>query len=158
MYAESIMDLHPWDLWRKDGTPQPWTQGILDVLEGIRREYPNHMIANHLYIHAVEASQSPTDGNAAARNLSGSVPGAGHLVHMPAHIYIRTGEYHKCTEVNVQAVDVDSIYISACHAAGAYPLAYYPHNFHFICACAAMETFALLGQHSASLPRLRQDF
>jgi tetratricopeptide (TPR) repeat protein len=139
LYAESIMDLHPWDLWDKDGTPKEWTTEIISTLEGILARDPGHVIAKHLYIHAVEASHSPEDGTSVAQSLEGQVPGAGHLVHMPTHIYIRTGDYHRCTELNVQAVEVDSVYVSACHASGAYPLGYYPHNFHFICACAALE-------------------
>lgn len=139
MYAEAMMDIHPWDLWDKNGEAKPWTPEILRVLRQVRQEDPNHVISNHLYIHAVEASHEPEIGNESATLLSGMVPGSGHLVHMPSHIYIRTGDYKTCTDVNTKAVEVDSIYVSACHAAGVYPLAYYPHNFHFICACAALE-------------------
>ena len=146
LYAESIMDLHPWQLWDDQGQPYEWTAEILTVLEGIRQRNPGHAIGNHMYIHAVEASKTPQLGNEAALFLETSVPGAGHLVHMPSHIYIRTGEYNACSRVNEQAISVDSIYVSACHAAGAYPLGYYPHNFHFLCACAALE-----GKGSAAL-------
>ena len=139
LYAEALMDLHPWDLWEKTGEPKPWTPQILDVLKSVSATDPENAIANHLYIHAVEASHTPQTGNKAASLLADKVPGSGHLVHMPSHIYIRTGEYHSCSEANLKAVYVDSNYVDACHAAGVYPLAYYPHNFHFICACAAME-------------------
>jgi tetratricopeptide (TPR) repeat protein len=139
MYAESMMNLHPWDLWDKQGNAKEWTNDILAILRGILDEDPQHAIANHFYIHATEASHKPSMGNDAAKRLEGIAPGAGHLVHMPSHIYIRTGNYKDCTRVNIDAVNVDSVYTTACHAAGAYPLAYYPHNFHFLCACAALE-------------------
>jgi len=89
-------------------------------------------------------------GNEAAKTLEDIAPGAGHLVHMPSHIYIRTGKYNDCSRVNADAVNVDSVYTTACHAAGAYPLAYYPHNFHFLCACAALEGNGRLA-YSASI-------
>ncbi len=139
LYAESLMNLHPWDLWDKEGNQKEWTTEILSILRGIHKDDPTYAIGNHLYIHAVEASHNPDMGNEAAALLEGIAPGAGHLVHMPSHIYIRTGKYSDCTRVNVEAVNVDSLYTTACHAAGAYPLAYYPHNFHFLCACAALE-------------------
>ena len=139
LYAESLMNLHPWDLWDKEGNQREWTAQILDILSGIRKDDPNHAIGNHFYIHAVESSFKPEMGNEAANLLEDIAPGAGHLVHMPSHIYIRTGKYKDCSRVNVDAVNVDSVYTTACHAAGAYPLTYYPHNFHFLCACAALE-------------------
>ena len=149
LYVESVMDLHPWDLWDKEGNPRPWTPGILKELEGVRKQDPNHAIVNHMYIHAVEASFEPSLGYDAADRLADVAPGAGHLVHMPSHIYIRTGDYRECTVANVDAVEVDSVYVSACHAAGAYPLGYYPHNFHFLCACAALEGDARLAYDAA---------
>ena len=149
LYAESIMDVHPWDLWDEEGEPKEWTVEVLDVLGNVRKNDPDHAIANHFYIHAVEASFQPELGNEAAERLYDIAPGAGHLVHMPSHIYIRTGEYHKCVEGNIKAVAVDSAYVSACHAAGAYPLAYYPHNFHFLCACAALEGSGQLAYEAA---------
>lgn len=138
-YAEALMDEHPWDLWQKDGSPQPWTAEILTTLQKNLAKSPNHAATNHLYIHAVEASSTPEIGSIHADRLGSIMPNAGHLVHMPSHIYIRTGEYHKGTLANQQAVTVDSLYVSACHAAGIYPLAYYPHNYHFLSACAALE-------------------
>jgi tetratricopeptide (TPR) repeat protein len=149
LFAESLMDIHPWDLWTFAGEPQPWTPEILQTIEGILARNPDHIAAIHLYIHATEASPSvpgthsngysPEKAKAYAAKLPSLAPGAGHLVHMPSHTYIRTGDYHDGTIVNSMAVEVDSIYVSACHAAGAYPLAYYPHNFHFLAACAAFE-------------------
>ena len=139
MLAEAIMDAHPWDIWTFEGEPRPWAPEILEILEGILQRNPKHIAAIHFYIHATEASQTPEWAKAHAARLPELAPGAGHLVHMPSHTYIRTGDYHLGSEVNVAAVNVDSVYVSACHAAGVYPLAYYPHNFHFLAACAAFE-------------------
>jgi tetratricopeptide (TPR) repeat protein len=139
IFAESIMDLHPWDYWNKDGTPQPWTPELLSVLESVIKRNPDHIGANHFYIHSVEASKNPWKGLASANRLRFLVPGAGHLVHMPAHIYIRTGQYHEGTLANMRAVKSDEEYISQCRQQGFYPLSYYPHNYHFMCATAALE-------------------
>lgn len=139
-YAESIMNLHPWDLWEKDGTAKAWTPGILNILEQVLKINPNHPGAHHFYIHAVEASNNPEKGLRSAQVFDEDlVPGAGHLIHMPSHIYIRTGDYHKGTLSNIRAISVDSNYVSACHAQGAYPLAYYPHNYHFMAGTATLE-------------------
>ncbi len=140
LYAESLMNLHPWDLFDADGLPKAWTPEIIQVLEKILIEHPMHSGAHHLYIHAVEASNNPQKGLASAQLFdNGLVPNSGHLVHMPSHIYIRTGDYHKGTVSNINAIKVDSTYITACHAYGAYPLAYYPHNIHFMAATATLE-------------------
>lgn len=140
IYAESMMNLHPWDLYEFDGTPRPWTAEIVSTLERVIEMAPTHPGAHHFYIHAVEASQTPDRGLTSARLYDeGLVPGAGHLVHMPSHIYIRTGHYHKGTQANINAVKVDSLYTTACHAQGVYPLAYYPHNYHFLAATATLE-------------------
>ena len=149
-YAEALMDEHPWDLWRKDGSPQPWTPEILSILKDNLTKAPNHPASNHLYIHAIEASLNPAVGIPNADRLGDLMPGAGHLVHMPSHIYIRAGQYHKGTLANLKAVTVDSLYVSACHAAGIYPLAYYPHNYHFLTACAALEGNSTLALESAN--------
>lgn len=140
LYAESIMNLHPWDLWDKAGNIKEWTPAILETLDQILEKHPEHPGAHHLYIHAVEASNQPEKGLGSAGILDGGlVPGSGHLIHMPSHIYIRTGDYHKGTLANINAVKVDSTYLTACHAYGAYPLAYYPHNDHFLAATATLE-------------------
>ena len=139
MFAESIMDLHPWDYWLKDGTQKPWTHEILSTLESVIERKSDHCGANHLYIHAVEASKNPERGLASADRLRQLVPGAGHLVHMPAHIYIRTGKYHEGTLANKRAVKSDEAYINQCNQQGFYPLAYYPHNYHFMWATATLE-------------------
>lgn len=139
LYAESLMNLHPWDLYTKRGIAKPWTPQITDLLEMILERNPEHPGANHLYIHAVEASDSPERGLASADRMGNIVPGIGHLVHMPSHIYIRTGHYHQGSEVNERAIVVDSLYLENCQIQGMYPLALYPHNIHFLAATAAME-------------------
>ncbi len=139
LYAESLMNLHPWNLWLKTGEPQPWTPQIIDILEGILRKNPRHAQAVHLYIHATEASSNPERCLPYANTLRALIPGSGHLVHMPSHTYINTGHYHEGVLANERAVQIDSQYIEACHVAGVYPFGYYPHNWHFLTACAALE-------------------
>jgi tetratricopeptide (TPR) repeat protein len=139
LFAEAVMDLHPWDYWLKDGTPQPWTEEILITLEYVLTVDPDHMGANHLYIHAVEASKNPDRGIPSAERLAYVAPGAGHLVHMPAHIYIRVGNYHEGSLANKMAIKSDEEYLSQCYQQGLYPLAYYPHNYHFLWATATLE-------------------
>ena len=139
MFAESLMDQHPWDLWAHDGTAKEWTPEILAALESSMRTWPDHPGAHHFYIHAVEASRDPERGLPSADLLRDRVPASGHLVHMPSHIYIRTGRYHDGVLANKRSVRVDSGYTAACHAQGMYPIAYFPHNIHFLSACAAME-------------------
>lgn len=138
-YAESLMDLHPWDLWEHDGRPKPWTPGILATLEKLMVRNPSHIALNHYYIHAVEASRTPERGLKSAAILRTVAPRASHLVHMPAHIYIRTGDYHEGSLSNWQAVKVDSLYLMGNHAQGAFPLNYFPHNYHLLVATATME-------------------
>ncbi|TRO65227.1 tetratricopeptide repeat protein [Christiangramia sabulilitoris] len=154
IYAESLLDMHPWDLFDKQGQPKEWTPEIVSLLENILRQNPKHPGANHFYIHAVEASNTPERANASAKIFDdGLVPGAGHLVHMPSHVYIRTGEYHKGTLANIRAVEADSAYVTQCHAQGAYPLAYYPHNYHFLAATATLQgnaEWAMIGAQKLS--------
>ncbi|MES2797980.1 MAG: hypothetical protein V4683_18580 [Bacteroidota bacterium] len=153
LFAESLMDLHPWNLWNKDGTIQPWTSEILAVIEKCLQLEPRHPGANHFYIHAVEMSKHAEKALASADLLLDLVPGAGHLVHMPSHTYIRIGRYHEGVVSNQKAVLVDSLYVEACHAQGVYPLAYYPHNYHFISACATLSgesKLALEGAYATS--------
>ena len=142
-FAEALMDLHPWDLYTHFGEPKEWTGEIVVLLESIIRRSPRHPGANHLYnhlyIHAVEASSKPDQGLKSARTLENLVPGSGHLTHMPSHIYIRTGHYHEGSLANERAIVADSLYIVNCRAQGLYPLAYYPHNIHFLAATAALE-------------------
>ena len=140
LYAEALMDLHPWDIWDQDGNPHEWTPALLTVFDQVFKIDSVHPGAHHLYIHSVEASATPELGLTSARLYDEDlVPGAGHLVHMPAHIYIRTGDYHKGTLSNLRSVEVDSSYLSNCYAQGAYPLTLYPHNYHFLSATATLE-------------------
>jgi tetratricopeptide (TPR) repeat protein len=140
LYAESIMNLNPWGLWKLDGTPWEGTPEILRVLESVIRRDPNHMGAVHYYIHSVEASRSPERALAGANKLASLAPAAGHLVHMPAHIYIRTGDYESARRTNVDAARVDETYIKTTGmAGGVYSLMYYSHNLHFIAAAAGLE-------------------
>jgi len=153
LFAESLMDLHPWNLYQKDGTIQPWTPEILTVIEKCLQLEPDHAGANHFYIHATEMSNHAETALASADLLRDLVPGAGHLVHMPSHTYIRIGKYHDGVVANQKAVLVDSLYVEACHAQGVYPLAYYPHNDHFISACATLSgesKVAMLGANATS--------
>ncbi|AUP77710.1 hypothetical protein [Flavivirga eckloniae] len=154
LYAESLMNLHPWDLNEKDGTEKPWTVEIVALLEKLIAQNPKHPGAHHFYIHAVEASRTPERSNISAKAFDdGLVPGSGHLLHMPSHTYIRTGEYHKGTLSNIAAVKADSAYVTTCHAQGAYPLAYYPHNYHFMAATATLEGnshWAMVGANKVS--------
>lgn len=138
LYAEALMDTMPWDYWTEEREPKPVTHKVLDTLESILERNPDHPGANHLYIHAVEAVR-PQQGVGAADRLGSLVPGSGHLVHMPSHIYIRVGRYHDAAIANQKAIAVDNDYITQCHAQGVYPLAYMPHNHHFLWFAATME-------------------
>jgi len=139
MYAEAWMNTMPWDYWSASGQPKPETVEVLNALERIIARSPRHPLALHLYIHATEASKTPGLAEKAADTLATLVPGAGHLVHMPAHTYWRVGRYHDASEVNVKAAAVDESYIKQCNAQGFYPAAYYPHNIHFLWAASTME-------------------
>lgn len=140
LYAESLMNLHKWDLYDKSGGIKVWTPKILSTLESVFEKNAEHCGANHFYIHAVESSNKPEAGLRSAQLFDeGLVPNAGHLVHMSSHIYIRTGDYHKGTIANINAIKVDSSYVAACNAQGAYPLVYFPHNQHFMAGTATLE-------------------
>jgi len=140
LYAESLMNLHPWDLQDKEGNDREWTPEIISILKNCIAQYPKHPGAHHFYIHVVEASNTPERALMSAELFDqGLVPNAGHLIHMPSHVYIRTGDYHKGTLANIEAIKVDSAYVTSCNAQGAYPLAYFPHNQHFMAATATLE-------------------
>jgi tetratricopeptide (TPR) repeat protein len=138
IYAESMMDLRPWGLWKLDGTPSEGTPEIISVLESVLARWPEHVGANHYYIHAVEASPHAAWGLPSAERLGTLVPNAGHLVHMPAHIYARLGDFEAAAKSNEVAAAVDIAYINANNVQGIYPLMYYSHNLHFL-AYAAMQ-------------------
>jgi len=139
LFAEAGMNLHPWGLWHVDGTPEEGTEEIVATLESVLKRDPNHLGAIHYYIHTVEASNSPERALAAANRLASIAPAAGHIVHMPAHIYIRTGDYAAAVKTNEEAAAVDRAYIKASGAQGIYPMMYYSHNLHFIAMCSAMN-------------------
>jgi tetratricopeptide (TPR) repeat protein len=138
MHVEALMDTMPWDYWREDGQPKPATETVLAELHEVLQVAPDHPMANHLMIHAVEAVH-PEQGLEEAVRLADLTPGAGHLVHMPAHIYIRLGRYHEATLANQRAIAADQRYLAQAHAEGEYPLAYVPHNYHFLWATATLE-------------------
>ena len=139
LFAESLMNTMPWDYWIDADSPKPLTVEAIETLEKVMARNPRHPMALHLYIHAVESSSQPERAEAAADILLDLVPGAGHLVHMPSHIYWRVGRYADASESNIMAAAVDEAYIAACNAQGFYPAAYYPHNIHFLWASSSME-------------------
>ena len=157
LFAESGMNLHPWGLWMLDGSPREGTEEIVATLESVIKRDPNHLGAIHYYIHSVEASKSPERALAGANRLAAMAPAAGHIVHMPAHVYIRTGDYAAAVKTNQEAAAVDQAYIKASGAQGIYPLMYYSHNLHFVAMCSAMngdyaeanKNAALLAAHVA---------
>ncbi len=152
LYAESLMDLRPWQLYANDGTPNEGTAEIVDVLETVLRKNPNHVGANHYYVHATEASLAPERALASARRLETLVPAAGHLVHMPAHTYMRTGDYAGAVKANARAAEVDRRYIAETGADGVYPAMYYNHNLDFLVSAAMMTgQFAEASKTSAIL-------
>ncbi len=139
LYAEALMVQQPWDYWTADGRPKGRAEDIVTALERVLAKDHDHAGACHYYIHAVEASSRPERGLPCAERLAGLAPGAGHLVHMPAHIYLRLGLYDKATEHNVHAVSVDHDYLAERPLSGIYPAGYYPHNLHFLWAALTME-------------------
>jgi tetratricopeptide (TPR) repeat protein len=139
LFAEAGMNLHPWGLWHQDGTPESGTEEIVATLESVIKRDPNHLGALHYYIHTVEASNSPERALAAANRLAALAPAAGHIVHMPAHIYIRTGDYAAAVKTNQEAAAADRAYLEATGVEGIYPMMYYSHNLHFIAMCSAMD-------------------
>ena len=149
LYAESLMDLRPWKLWKQDGTAEPGTEEILSVLESVLKRNPGHLGANHYYIHAIEGSPHPERALPSAARLETLAPASGHLVHMPAHIYMRTGDYARAETANEKAAEADRAYISRTHAEGIYPVMYYNHNLQFLAAAAMMEGKADVAKKAA---------
>jgi tetratricopeptide (TPR) repeat protein len=141
MHAEALMDLQPWDYYDAAGQPKGNTAQIVSTLESVMAKAPTHAGALHLYVHAVEASNDPQRGAAAADRLRALIPGSGHLVHMPAHIYSRVGRWHDAVLANQLAIKADADYLATCgrNVQGLYPLGYVPHNFHFLWFAASME-------------------
>jgi len=137
LLAEALMDLHPWDFWTRKGNPQPWTPEIVSTLERVLDLNPNLPLGHHLYIHALEASPHPEKALSSAARLPALVSGSGHLVHMPAHIYIRIGWYRDALVANQRAVRVDEEYLHHSHVESLYTAAYVPHNYHFLWVAAS---------------------
>jgi tetratricopeptide (TPR) repeat protein len=139
LYAESLMDLSPWDYWEAGGAkPKGRSAQMVDALERVLARNPNHPGATHFYIHAMEASTRPEKALPAARVLGEQMPGAGHLVHMPSHIYYRIGMYREALKVNLDAIAVDERYFKSSASDPVYRGAYYPHNIHFVMVSALM--------------------
>src|SRR5688572_10114846 len=132
LLAEALMDTMPWDYWKSDRSPKPETEEANAALRYVMARNPDHPGANHLYIHAVEAGPQPELALPAADRLLDHAPQAGHLVHMPSHIYMRVGQYEDAVKSNERAIRADQSYIRHCRAQGFYPGAYYPHNIHFL--------------------------
>lgn len=151
LFAESGMNLHPWKLYDRGGKPAPGTEEIVRVLQAVLQRDPTHIGANHFYIHAVEASMRPEAALPSAQRLAGLAPSSGHLVHMPAHIYIRTGDHEASEQTNEAAARADEVYFAAAHPNGIYPMMYYTHNIHFI----AVEN-AFLGNYGESISAARK--
>lgn len=151
LFAESLMDLRPWDLWTASGRPKAGTEELVSALEMVLTQFPDHPGACHYYIHSVEASPSPDRALACAERLPRLMPGAGHLVHMPAHIYMRLGRYHEAAERNAHAAEVDRHYLTGRKLSGDYADGYYTHNLHFLWASLAME-----GRRTEALKVARQ--
>ncbi|MFI5315257.1 MAG: hypothetical protein ACHQ6T_06130 [Myxococcota bacterium] len=146
LFAEALMDLTPWSYWTKSGEQTQYTEEIVAELEGVLAVDANHPGANHYYIHAVEASKNAGRALASAKRLETLAPSAGHLVHMSAHTYMRVGRYHDASVANEKGARADEAYMAWCKSGGFYPLAYYPHNLHFLWSSEIFE-----GRSAASL-------
>ena len=151
VHAEALMNTMPWDYWGPDGEAKSATQAVIASLEAVMDADPDHPLALHLYIHALEASSNAAKAEPAADRLANLAPGSGHLVHMPSHIYFRVGRYQDSALANIRAAEVDEAYIAQCNAQGFYPALYYPHNIHFLWASATMQ-----GQSALSLDSARR--
>jgi len=150
LYVESMMDLRPWGYWQRDGRPHAGTAEIVALTEDVIRRHPLHPGALHMYIHLME-SVEPEKAEKAADALQPLMPAAGHMVHMPAHIYQRVGRYADAMKSNELAIQADETYITQCRAQGFYPMAYYPHNIHFLWFAASAD-----GQSKAALDAARK--
>lgn len=151
LYVDAVMNTMPWDYWQKGGSAKPETAAISAVLERVIAANPDHAGAHHYYIHLWEASPTPERAEASADRLGPLMPAAGHMVHMPAHIYLRVGRYADAAEANVRAIAADEDYLAQCQAQGLYPVSYYPHNLHFLWAAATFE-----GRSAVAIDAARQ--
>ena len=158
LYAEALMDLSPWAYWTPDGKPTELTPRILATLEHVLQRNPQHIGAMHYYIHATEASSTPQRAERYADRLAALAPASGHLVHMPAHTYIRTGRYHDATLTNLAAGTADKAFLAVCHGSnGLYPLGYVPHNWHFATMTASLTGSRTLALEAAAQTAQRAD-
>jgi tetratricopeptide (TPR) repeat protein len=139
LYVESMMDLRPWGYWQRDGSPQEGTAEIVALVEQVMARNPKHPGALHMYIHLLESTETPERAERAADTLLTLMPSAGHMVHMPGHIYQRVGRYADAMRSNQLAIAADEDYITQCRAQGLYPAAYYPHNIHFLWFAATFD-------------------
>jgi tetratricopeptide (TPR) repeat protein len=158
-HAEALMDLQPWDYYDDQLRPKGHTEEVVSVLESVMERDPNHAGALHLYVHAVEASDDPQRGVVAADRLRTLIPGSGHLVHMPAHIYARVGRWHDAVIANQRAIEADDAYLALCrgNAQGVYPLGYVPHNHHFLWFAASMQGNSVIAREAAKHTAERTD-
>jgi tetratricopeptide (TPR) repeat protein len=139
LYVESMMDLRPWGYWMPDGSPHEGTAEIVALVEQVIARNPKHPGALHLHIHLLEPTPTPERAERSADALQHLMPAAGHMVHMPSHIYQRVGRYGDALKSNELAVAADEDYITQCRAQGLYPMAYYPHNIHFMWFAAMFD-------------------
>jgi tetratricopeptide (TPR) repeat protein len=151
LYAEALMDLHPWDLYEQDGTAKPWTAEIVALLEDLLAKHPNHPLANHLYIHAVEASNEPGLADEPAERLRDLMPGLGHMVHMPSHIDVRRGRWREAMTANTKAIEADRKYRETAPVPPDFYRLYMSHN-HHMRAYAAM----MIGQREEAVRSIRE--
>ena len=153
LYVESVMDLRPWGYWQRDGTPHEGTAEIVALTEQVMAKNPRHPAALHMYIHLMEATATPDKAEQAADTLLTLMPAAGHMVHMPAHIYQRVGRYADAMKSNELAIAADEDYIAQCQAQGLYPMGYYPHNIHFLWFAASSDGQSRVAIESAPQAR-----
>ncbi len=151
LYAEALMDLHPWDLWTHAGEAKPWTPAIVALLEEVLERHPDHPLALHLYIHAVEASNEPGLADEAADRLRDLMPGLGHMVHMPSHIDVRRGRWEEAIVANAKAVEADRAYRNAAPVPPDFYRLYMSHN-HHMKAYAAM----MVGRRELAMQSIRE--
>ncbi|HSE30941.1 MAG TPA: hypothetical protein VLA93_05150 [Pyrinomonadaceae bacterium] len=149
LYAESMMDLRPWGYWSRDGQPYEGMAEVVTVIEKVIEKNPLHPGALHLYIHLMESTEKVDKAEGAADRLLTLMPAAGHMVHMPAHIYQRVGRYADAARSNLMAIEADEDYIAQCNAQGLYPMGYYPHNIHFLWFAATADGRSKLAIESA---------
>ena len=151
IFADAMLNLRPWNQWTREGAPQPGTLELVEALERVLRRTPDHAGACHFYIHAIEASETPERAIPCAERLPRLMPGAGHVVHMPAHVYLRVGRYEDAARANIAAVEADRRYFATREVPqGIYPMFYAPHNLHFLWA-----TYLLSGQREKALGTAR---